>query len=211
MAELAIVLGIVGIILAAIWTYLGSAQDNANRQKLTEELSAVVNNIHALYAGQASIGASGDSISVVTPFLIQESAIPSTMVRSGGGCTNVGPPAGLCVDTPWGPVGNAAGGTFGVCAWTALPKSAPAGTVCPAAGTTTTQSFAIELSGVTQASCVSITPQDSGPGGPVGLQDVLINGISAGGSLPVSVAFANTNCTAASKIDFVYRLQAPTF
>jgi type II secretory pathway pseudopilin PulG len=216
LTELAIVFGVMGIILGGIWVYVGSMQSVAQRQQLAEELSTVVNNVHALYAGQAGIGANGDSISAVTPFLIQESAIPSTMVRPAAStCTNN---SSLCADTPWGSSGNIAGGTFGVCAWTAASQKAPAGTACPPASAvpSTVQFFAIELSGISQSDCINLVPQDSGASGPVGLQDVLINGnsaVNAGDPLPVLVSFATANCTspAANIIDFVYRLQAPTF
>jgi type II secretory pathway pseudopilin PulG len=211
--EMAIVLGIVGIVLASIWAYADWAFENARRQRLSEELLTVVNNVHALYSGQAGIGGGGDQISAVTPTLIQQNAIPSTMVRSGNGCTNGAAPFS-CTDDPWGPNGNITGGTFGVCAWTAAPSGAPAGTNCPAAGAIVSQFFAIEISGLPQISCINVAPQNSSASGPVGLQDVLINGasvIGAGDVLPVPPAFAVAKCVASNTIDFVYRLQAPTY
>ena len=208
--ELAVVFGIIGIILTGLWMYLNSAQSTAHRQQLAEELSTVVNNVHALYAGQANICGNFDQL---TSRLLTQNAIPSSMAGPGApACTN---PSGVCVESPWG--ATVATGSFAVAAGpyaVASAGSSALGTPCAAASAQ--QQFTVEVRGLTLADCINVAPRDSTANGPPGLQDVVINtrsAVNAGNPLPVPVAFATANCTSptANIIDFTYRLQAPAF
>ena len=208
--ELAIVFGIISVVLGGIWMYASNAQDSAHRQQLAEELSTVVNDVHALYAGQANICGTFDQL---TQHLLSQNAIPSSMMGPGApACTN---PSGVCVESPWG--ATVTNGSFAVAAGNYQVASANGsvlGTPCAAANAQ--QQFTVEVRGLTVADCVNVAPQDSAANGPPGLQDVWINGnstVNAGDPLPVPRLFATDQCTSptANKIDFVYRLQAPTF
>jgi len=220
LTELAIVIGVIGILTAAIWTFIGPAYENTRHQQLAEQLSTVVNHVRALYAGQAGISGAAATL---TPQLVTQGAIPTNTVRSGaGGCTNNN---NICVDGPWGPGGGTnsataiASGSLGVCDWTA---GVPAGANCATQpNSLTSQFFAVELRGLSFASCVVIAPQNSASGAPPGLLDVVINGVSIMGapgvvahSLPVQFGDAKNLCNSGpggNTVDFVYRLQQPAY
>lgn len=219
MVELAVVLGIVSMVLGAIWVYAGQASQTADRQKLTQQLVTVVNGMRSLYLGQANVCGTFDQL---TARLSTQNAISPAMVRTAG-CTNVGSPpaapAGICVDTPWGPAGNLTTGSFAVGAGPYLVASVSGSTLASPclAGNNPQQQFTVELRGISFANCVNIVPQNSGANGPPGLRDVIINtndimtNVAATHVLPVLVKDAQQFCNAASTIDFVYRLQASAY
>jgi prepilin-type N-terminal cleavage/methylation domain-containing protein len=227
LTELVIVIGIIGVLVGAIFALVGPIYEKVHREQVAEGITTVVTNVRALYAGQPNITG---TINVLIPQLASQTAISSTMIRTGAepanGCTIVGPPA-LCADNPWGPTGGVGPvyplGSFGVCAWTSnIPALADAACINNPAGTV--QFFAVELRGLKTENCTTLVPQISSPGGPPGLVDVVINGRSVliapavTKSLPVTVEDARTLCqmaptsaNAALTIDFIYRLQTPAF
>lgn len=216
LVEVAIVLAVIGIVLAGIWVYASRAFESEHRQRALEEMITVVNNIRSLYAGQASISSADSSVAVLVPILIQQNAIPSTMARSGAPCTNT--PA-LCADNPWA-VSATLVGSFRVCGWD-YTGPASAGQGCSKVASPK-QYFAIELVGLNQDSCTAMIPRISSSEGPPGLVDVVANGSSmlnpataglTAYSLPVMVQDASTVCSTITPahVYFVYRLRASSF
>lgn len=76
LTEAAIVLGIVGLILGAIWVAAASVYDNMRVQKANTQLLQIVQNVRALYANASSIGSTGD----ITTSLISAGIFPQDAV-----------------------------------------------------------------------------------------------------------------------------------
>ena len=95
LTELAIVLGIIGLILGAIWTAAAKVYQNQRVGKAVNEVLSVVGSVRAMYAGRGSFGtANGD----ITQFGVNAGWYPADMLQSGGACrTGVSP----CPDSPW--------------------------------------------------------------------------------------------------------------
>jgi prepilin-type N-terminal cleavage/methylation domain-containing protein len=211
LAELIIVLGVIGVVLAGVWVLSSQAMENTRRNQMMRQIQAVVDNVRALYSGQAAVSGTYDTL---TSQLVTENTIPRDRVRpAGSGCTNG---SGVCVDGPWGPgidtgAGTSlGGGSFAVCAWDVAAQT------CVAGGGAS-QFFVVELRGLRTDSCINMAPQVSSSAGPKGLIDVLINGTSimnSGGTthvLPVLVQNASALCPPAvaangATLDFIYRL-----
>jgi prepilin-type N-terminal cleavage/methylation domain-containing protein len=220
MTELAIVIGIVGMLMAGIWLFIGSAYDYERQQHALEEITTIVKNVRAFYQGQAGIPQSG--ITTISSNLISEGVIPSYMMRNPStGCTN---PNNLCADNPWGPGKGGASdpqGTLAICDWN--PSASPAPTACnqgPVAGGGVVQFFAVVLKDLNQENCAAMLAKNSGSAGSPGLIAVMISNCSnaAGASIPlpisVTTALADCSCAAGApnnNISFVYRLNPGSF
>ncbi|MDP9127851.1 MAG: hypothetical protein M3N08_06305 [Pseudomonadota bacterium] len=207
LTELAIVLGVIGLILGGVWTVAGQGREKARQTQLTQDMLLVVKNVRAAFAGQN--GLSG-AVTTITPQLIFQGAIPNDMVRNGG-CTSVYAGQPYCADHPWGASpATVASGSFVICPWRYNGDTA-----CAANVPTSQQTFAVELRGLPQESCIKIATLNSGAGSPSGLVDVVINTKSVVNSagvthqFPVKSTDASVICTNNSTIDFVYRIVTP--
>ena len=200
LAETTIVMGVIGIILAGVWGIVQTGWENQKRQQASDSMTIVVNNMRGFYAGQ--LGAPYSSNSLATT-LLTNGVIPSSMQRNPSSTCTAAP----CADNPWGSHGGDTQGTFRVCNW--LPGTSSA---CPNGSTTgTTNFFGIELSGLTQSSCIAMTERVTSPLAPTGLVDVVIIGSATNdlGSAQAAVATAKTDCNAAGNgnaLIFVYQL-----
>ena len=100
LTELAIVLGVVGMVLSAIWGAAGKVSINRKINALTTEILNVVEGIRALYPnGQFPVGNVG-----LSPYLIASgNTFPADLVKTCSGRWN-GWLAynGNCAFTPWG-------------------------------------------------------------------------------------------------------------
>jgi prepilin-type N-terminal cleavage/methylation domain-containing protein len=98
LTEIAIVLGVMGIILGAIWGAASTVYANKKTTSALQEVLAIVANVRGLYTN-GQIPAS----TVLSPMLINAGQVPSNMV---GSCTggqwgaSWGGTAG-CIFTPW--------------------------------------------------------------------------------------------------------------
>jgi prepilin-type N-terminal cleavage/methylation domain-containing protein len=90
MTEIAIVLGIIGLVLASIWLVAGRVTEDNNINQAVQELQTVSQNIITLEQNRPFLVAAGTD---VTTAMINASAIPTAMI-SGGAAGN-----------PWNPVG----------------------------------------------------------------------------------------------------------
>jgi prepilin-type N-terminal cleavage/methylation domain-containing protein len=226
--ELAIVLGIMGLIIGSIWALGSQAWESAHREQLKEAINTTVSNIRDSFIGQAGLQALG--VSCMSSQFILHGIIPPDLKRSSAkGCGN---PAGLCADTPWGPadpVGPSPAGTFRACDWDltfSTCQNPPPGTACPPViPPKTSQVFAVVIRGLNAAQCIDTAVNASGPSGSPGLMEVNINDCNIiagagsgcftpplGKSFPVSSADANKFCHLPPKqnvIRLFYRFRLP--
>lgn len=92
-------LGVIGLVTASIWGTVMHVRENVRCSQAAQEISTVVNNVRALYQGQASLGSTSTDI---TYPLLQKGAIPLDMHRPGT----------QYADHPWG--GLSGSGSFAV-------------------------------------------------------------------------------------------------
>lgn len=227
LTEFAIVLGVIGTVMGAIWGYASIAYENVKREKAFEQITAVVTNMRTTYGGRS--GLPNAAKTVLIPQLINGGTsvnatnlgiVPQDMVRQPN-TTCTGNSIAVCADSPWGSKSGGVlntSGTFQICNWDIDP-TANAGNQCDA-GNPTGQIFAVALFGLPIGACIQLASKVSSPLGPPGLLDVIINTRSiiynrtlpGAGVLPVSSADTTTLCTQANNgniIKFVYRLRLP--
>ena len=203
LAELAIILGVVGVILAGIWALGGSMHNNGKQEKFSEMLTIIVANIRGNYTGKSSFEST--QVSVIMPILTNLNVFPNDAVHLSGAIS--------IVDSPFGEVATLPAGlttynSLYVCGW-----KASSSTHCDyGAGTAGVPLFAVEVLFSDATSCADAVLRNSSPATLPGLVAVYINGTQMT-SLPPSLStIAPTapagNCTAAGTktVDFVYRL-----
>ncbi len=228
--ELALVLGVAGITLGAIWQISTIIYDNVRTQRAYEETITVVNNVRGGYAGRLGIPRLG--LNGLSASFIQENIIPADMERLpiANTCRNCN---NRCADTPWGKADPSGGnaidpnGTFRVCDWDL--SSTPPQTSCKAQNCATppagsTQLFAVDIRNISVDACVQLTAKLSGPAAPAGIYDVNINGCNilegsgCGAApptrvLPVTAKDMSAHCSLSNSrniLRLVYQLRLPT-
>jgi prepilin-type N-terminal cleavage/methylation domain-containing protein len=199
LTELAIVLAIISVILAGVWSMVQIGWENQRRQQACDEITIVVNNVRGYYSGQSGVPYSANSLATA---LLPNGTIPGYLQRGAGT---------ILADNPWGSNGGDAQGTFRVCSW--APGTS---TACPNGSSTGTVSFfAIELSGLTPSSCIAMSQRLIAPTAPQGLIDVVIVGtgqtdfITSFQTTHVTVAQAQQYCNASGNgnaLIFAYKL-----
>jgi len=215
LVELAIVLGVVAVITAAIWNYAASAKQTAKIEQAAEEVSLLVDGTRAAYASAASIR--GGTVAVMN-FLISTNALPTYLLRTTQTACQANPPA-TYADSPWGEMPNSGCGTLQVCSW-----NYGTNVICQPNNPNNQQYFAVQFNNLNYASCVSLAERISSTMSP-GLQDIYINKIftknaagqdigsmASANSTSVSSTTAAANCTpglTTNVVDFVYNLRAP--
>jgi hypothetical protein len=135
LTEIAIVLGVMGMILGAIW---GAASTVYANKKTTAALQEIVANVRGLYANGQIPGGS----QVLSPMLINAGQVPSNMIGSCAGSTygaSYGGTAG-CIFTPW---------NTQVIVWTQIGWPLPA----------QTNAFEFFIAPLTNAQCASFAMQ----------------------------------------------------
>lgn len=76
LTELAIIMGIVGVVLAAIWVTAGKVSENEKAAKTVAEIYYIVDNVRNIYGRQLSSGTGTSSF-------INSAAIPTEMMVNG--------------------------------------------------------------------------------------------------------------------------------
>jgi prepilin-type N-terminal cleavage/methylation domain-containing protein len=128
--ELAIVLGVVGLLLAAIWVAASRASETANINQAVQELQELSQGILSYMAGQRFPAAYGNYTSIV-PTLITNGTAPSWAVISP-----------TAIEHPWGMSGPFGGISLGV--WAVPPVANPYST------------FQISFYGIPTDACIGI-------------------------------------------------------
>jgi type II secretory pathway pseudopilin PulG len=203
LVEFAVVMGIIGLIVGAIWAYSTNAWENTRYEQAMEAVNDIVTNVRGFYIGQQGVPKSGGD--ALTQTLIGQGTIPSSLLRHGDPCTLGTLALKICADNPWGltdPAG-AAKGTLAVCDWTLgaqLNCSNPA-----AAGVA--QMFAVELRGLNMARCLQLAQRISIATLPAGYVGMSVNGLPVLG--PVPMATANAKCVDAvtNILSVIYKLR----
>jgi prepilin-type N-terminal cleavage/methylation domain-containing protein len=205
LTELAMVMGVIGIMIGGIWAYAGSARQTGRVEQAVEAVALTADAVRTAYAGQASISG---GVWTVMPVLISTGAMPSSLTRSTAStCSGI---STNYADTPWGGAYTSCG-TLLVCAWSYVPGGGGS-TAC--GNFIGSQYFAIEFNELDYGSCIALAERVV-PTTPRGLMDVYINAtsvVAAGTGLPVSPSTAASKCTAHSltnTVDFIYSLRIP--
>lgn len=105
LTEIAIVLGIIGIILGAIWAAAAMVYENNRTKQAREQSLAVINNWRSIYGSRHVDVADGTDITYLT---VNNGFEPVDMIPSttaNGGCadprTGSTPSAGCSIEGPW--------------------------------------------------------------------------------------------------------------
>lgn len=102
LTEIAIVLGVFGVITAAMWGFASSARQSMRVRQTFEGITSIVDNVRSIYAAQTSING---TYATLVPTLIQQGVIPRNLLSGhtttcpGGSTTNY-------AITPWGTYDN---------------------------------------------------------------------------------------------------------
>jgi prepilin-type N-terminal cleavage/methylation domain-containing protein len=222
LVELAIVMGIIGVIIGGIWVAAGASRQTQREVQSVQALQLTVDAVRAGYGGFASING---GVEAAVPYLgvgaagvVGVGAMPATLMRSTQStCHGV---QSTYFDTPWGDTNTVDNcGSFRVCAWGGT------NTACGVPNAVSAPAFAVEFTNLDYGSCLKLA-ESVQPSNPPGLQDVYINSNSAaigpGTGLPVIASIAShTNatfpvigCNANSNtntLDFIYSLRAPSY
>ncbi len=193
LVELAIVLGVMGIVLGTLWGIVSIVRENMKRDEAINQIALSVRHIRDYYLGHGFIATPGGngSFTALTHFLLEQGILPPEMIRSRSAGT-------LRADHPWG--GNGPGGFLSEGGF-AVDNTGVAASA---------DKFRIQLRGLKFSSCVALAARVSGDG-PSGLRAVRING-TLDEDLPVTAEEASDRCEKNpsgenNKIDFIYRLR----
>lgn len=194
LVEMAIVLGVLGVILGSLWGVVGLVRKNMKRDQAFNQIFLVVQNVRDFYLGRAYVETPGHSgsFSDLTHYLLAQGVLPAEMIRD----RSANP---LRADLPWGAKG--ASGS-------ALAEGGFA--IDNGGGSSVSGQFRIQLRGLSFADCAALASRLSGPSGPASLLGVKIN--NSNKDAPVSVEDANDACEEEpsgirNQLDFTYRLR----
>ena len=96
LTELAIVLGIIGLLISVIWVAAGSVYDNYRTQRAAAQTLTIVQNLKTLYGGgHGTLDPNGTDITAV---VIAAGLMPSDMIQAGNTSYGLGPWAGSQVN-----------------------------------------------------------------------------------------------------------------
>jgi prepilin-type N-terminal cleavage/methylation domain-containing protein len=99
LTEIAIVLGIIGLILGAIWVAAAAVYNNLRVSHANTQVLQIAQAVRALYGNMNSTGVVADTD--LTPTLIQARAVPNDMVNAAGtGLVNPWPQGTTGILTP---------------------------------------------------------------------------------------------------------------
>jgi len=203
--ETAIVLGVIGIIMAAIWAIWGPIREKIRQDEAVRQITTIVNNTRLYYQNRPNIPTDAKgNFDNLTHELARAGVIPPDMIRNRSAAI-------LRIDHPWnraftGGSALAAGG-LAVC-------NNVNDTFCPnTAGPWDSSglTFLVQLRAVSPEACIALPIRLSQTTGPKGLVGVEINGV--GLTLPVTVNDATNACRSFigglsyNIINYVYRLR----
>ena len=204
LTEVAIVLGVVGVIMASIWAYLGTMNNKVKQQRFSEMLFTIIGNVRGNYAGKAYFETTRvDGNTGMMPRLTHMNVFSGEAVRVGAGGVSV-------VDSPFGkqpttglPSAGTAYDSLYVCGWQSAPSTTTA--QCDfTTGTTNVPLFAVEVL-LPRDACITAALRNSNAASLPGLVGVYINGAKQ--TLPLTLPAAVTGCgNTTNYVDFVFRL-----
>jgi len=183
LTEAAIVLGIVGLILGAIWVAAAAVYKNMRVTRTTEQILNIVQNMRSLHATQTSVGTTATA--ALTAALAQAGVFPKDMTDM-----TTTPPT----------ITNA---------WNGAVTIASAQSSGGSAG----DSFAVTYASMPQDACADMAVRMTGPGRDGGLIGVSNGGAANGTNFPIDVTTAIGICTPAGAattipLTFTFRLRS---
>ena len=134
LTEIAIVLGIIGLILSAIWTAAGTVYANQHVAKAATETLMIVQNFKALFGNNPLTDPNGEDM---TAFAMAAGLFPADMVQAGNTTYAIGPWSGSQVNVYSGSVWNSVTVAFwniDVSTCNRLADAIATGNTFPAAG-----------------------------------------------------------------------------
>ncbi len=187
LTEVAIVLCIIGMVLASLWVYMSAMNNNVKHEKFTHMLKTLTENIRGVYAGKTSF------TNLHPEFLVQKEVFPSDMIRMNGDFV-----------VPVSPFGEFTSEkdyrSVYICGWKARGS-----TECSLDSTDEEfPLFAIETI-LPRDACITAALRNSDVGSFPGLVSVYINKHQL--ELPLTLAAVTPECNKPlNYVDFVYKL-----
>lgn len=187
LTEAAIVLGIVGLILGAIWVAAAAVYNNLRVSTTSNQLLQMVQSIRSMHATQQTMGTGTGTDIVIT--LAQAGAIPKDMLDDATNPT--------AVRNVWS-------GAVLVRAATSAELN----------GSVAESGFRIQMAGVPRTACSDILVRNTGSGRDSGLMQAgtttsIMNSWTAG-DFPISVTDATTACNDATNNTLVFTFSLKT-
>ena len=118
LTELAIVLGVMGIIIGGIWGVANSARQSSHVEQAAEAITLTTDAVRAVYNGHtaASVPGISGTTDTVMPFIVGAGAMPAALLSSTK--STCGAALTYYADTPWGnhtTTSNPCGDLIGLC------------------------------------------------------------------------------------------------
>ncbi|MFY9288933.1 MAG: type 4 pilus major pilin [Alphaproteobacteria bacterium] len=174
LTEIAIVLGIIGLILGAIWVAASAVYNNLRTSRATTELLQVAQAVRSMYATAATVDAGANMTTI--PFTAVAAGPQTTYVQAGVFPTDMVAGAGpYTVTNPWGGSAN----------------------ILSAQSTAANDSFMILFDRVPQSACITMITSNTGSG-----RDSSLYGVGAGAAAAFAVAAGGTTPGATSMPNF---------
>jgi prepilin-type N-terminal cleavage/methylation domain-containing protein len=175
LTELAIVMGIMALLLGAIWLAYNAVYTSNNTRLSVQELQAITHNIRNIYAEQGGVTDTG----TITQALDQLKAFPLDMRQDQSTAAGI-------LFNPWNQKSNNGFGNVAIDADDCAGNANTTGTPQPC--------FGITFFYLPQNACIVLLEQTSEPG--QGLQQINVNGqeIANVGGFPVPEDTAVANC-----------------
>jgi type II secretory pathway pseudopilin PulG len=192
LTEAAIVLGIVGLILGAIWVAAGAVYTNLRVNTTNRQMLAIAQAVRSLYSTQSTVETGVASTNAAQQIYVKAGVFPKDMLDNTLPDPNI--------RDSWG----------GQSAITASPDGGVAGAA-----------FGVQFANVPQSACISLLVGNTGPGRDAGLTGVNIqtgdNAMFAdaatfsiaAGAFPITATTAQTQCSDAihNTVMFIFRLR----
>ncbi len=205
LTEMAIVLCIMSIILAGIWAYTSSMNNNVKQDKFTQILVTLTNNIRGAYAGKTSFDTT--DVPIMMERLVKKGVFPGDMIKTRAGR--------VVAVSPFGEINGGPSNDYKsiyVCGW----KATGSESCFPSTPGTEVPFFAIETL-MRKSDCITAALRNSNVTSFPGLVGVYVNGknmssdTAPGGvalSLPMNASMAAAACSDpnVNRVDFVYKL-----
>ncbi len=188
LTEMAIVLGVFGLILGGLWATVSLVKERARRDEAVSRVAIAVRNIREFYLGRGFVltPAGVGTQAALTSYLLEQGILPAEMIKdrsAGSGHFEA--------------VHEWDGGAFQICS---------AG--CFSANSTS--EFSVRFRSLPQGACVALATRLSGYGGASGLLKLFVNN-NQQANLPLTVADAVAACSdpnsSVNNIELVYRLR----
>ncbi len=191
LAEVAIVMGLIGLLLGALWSFVPLVYSRAQQEQMFEQILLTVNKMRGFYLGQARIPSG-----LTTDTAIRHEIVPPEMVRDKTATT-------LIADHTWSSPETSGTYTNG----TYIVDDDPG-------GTSSGQLFRLQLLDLPLRICMPLVPRLTGIEGPSGITALTINGVAVPTPTKVTVGAASAACqggtiprTDRANVIFTYRLR----